>query len=756
MRRVRLLVALLLALTGPAAFVRTAASCTFSHLITSVPYASYSYITSPGQGTTASVIGNFWGLGGGNPSLNSGDDNGFTFSSGNANPYDDWFRSYFGNLYIGGTWSSPGVDGCVDNLTTPSPKRTAVLLTDQDAAGTTGYFVAECVQANTELNYDFSWGGQDVSLITTPMALVTVLSWIPGVSAQFEIAGPTAQEVSTGVRSDGSCTGLARGYRVYYQLRGMRPTNRLRDSGWIAATGELPLGQSATIILPCTFPCFFHFATSLVFDSGFETQHLSEGTSICPGASDIDGDGYFAGAYPCSAEDCDDLNPQVHPFAPEDCNDLDDDCDGQVDEGFDADHDGVKTCTGDCDDTRGTVYPGAPQLCDGINNDCSDPSWPAVPANEADGDGDGIRICQGDCDDSRGAVYPGAPQLCDGFNNDCSDPSWPTVPANEADADGDTYRICAGDCDDGNASVSPGGTEVCNGVDDNCNGAIDEGLIRTWRRDADGDGYGDPNVTQRSCFVVPGFVTTPGDCDDTNPAVNPEAIEVCNGIDDDCNGLTDEDWSGVDSDGDNVRNACDNCDTVYNPSQIDTDHDDLGNACDNCPTAVNPDQADPDGDGLGSACDDCPVDYNPNQVDFDADRVGDACDNCLFDFNPGQGDIDSDLEGDVCDFDDGLILQFRADPNYIEWQEEMGPTSWNVYEGDLDVLKATGVYTQVPGSNPLADRRCGESFNWVDDFDSPPARKVVFSLVTGVQAGVEGSLGQDSAGVERPNANPCP
>ncbi len=38
----------------------------------------------------------------------------------------------------------------------------------------------------------------------------------------------------------------------------------------------------------------------------------------------------------------------------------------------------------------------------------------------------------------------------------------------------------------------------------------------------------------------------------------------------------------------------------------------------------------------------------------------------------------------------------------------------------------------------------------------PPVGKTVFSLVAGVANGVEGSRGQDSHGVERPNANPCP
>ena len=72
------------------------------------------------------------------------------------------------------------------------------------------------------------------------------------------------------------------------------------------------------------------------------------------------------------------------------------------------------------------------------------------------------------------------------------------------------------------------------------------------------------------------------------------------------------------------------------------------------------------------------------------------------------------------------------------------------------MLKGTGVYTQAPGSNPLAERHCGETVTWVDDFDHPPVGKTVFSLVTGVANGVEGSLGYDSRGAERPNENPCP
>jgi hypothetical protein len=124
--------------------------------------------------------------------------------------------------------------------------------------------------------------------------------------------------------------------------------------------------------------------------------------------------------------------------------------------------------------------------------------------------------------------------------------------------------------------------------------------------------------------------------------------------------------------------------------------------------------------------------------------------------NPTQGDFNHDGQGDACDLYDGLIYIYSSDPNYVEWQQESGFASWNVYEGDLGVLRATATYTQAPGSNALAIRVCGTENTWVDDVTPPPAGKVKFTLVTGVVEGVEGSLGTNSAGVPRANTNPCP
>ncbi len=59
---------------------------------------------------------------------------------------------------------------------------------------------------------------------------------------------------------------------------------------------------------------------------------------------------------------------------------------------------------------------------------------------------------------------------------------------------------------------------------------------------------------------------------------------------------------------------------------VDTDGDGVPDASDNCPSVANPDQADGDADGVGDLCDNCPTTFNPDQADADLDGIGDACD----------------------------------------------------------------------------------------------------------------------------------
>lgn len=64
--------------------------------------------------------------------------------------------------------------------------------------------------------------------------------------------------------------------------------------------------------------------------------------------------------------------------------------------------------------------------------------------------------------------------------------------------------------------------------------------LSTFFVDADGDGFGDDANTVEACAAGPGLSETGGDCDDSNADVNPEATEICNGLDADCSGYADE------------------------------------------------------------------------------------------------------------------------------------------------------------------------------------------------------------------------
>lgn len=108
------------------------------------------------------------------------------------------------------------------------------------------------------------------------------------------------------------------------------------------------------------------------------------------------------------------------------------------------------------------------------------------------------------------------------------------------DSDGDGYSAEGGecgpiDCGDDNAGVHPGAVEICtDGIDNNCDGLVDiddpaATNCPSGCTDLDGDGF---STDGGACGAI--------DCDDTDPAVNPGAAELCtDGIDNNCNGLLD-------------------------------------------------------------------------------------------------------------------------------------------------------------------------------------------------------------------------
>jgi len=292
--------------------------------------------------------------------------------------------------------------------------------------------------------------------------------------------------------------------------------------------------------------------------------------------------------YVTDPTDCNDTNGAINPGETETVADgIDQDCDSGDTCYVDSDGDGYGTTTTvvstdmDCsdagestantdfDDSEPTAYPGASEVvADGIDQDGDGTE---VCYEDLDGDGYGTSATvassdldcddeeesteSSDLDDSDGTTYPGAPEIPgDGIDQDGDGTESCYV-----DADGDGYGTtttvastdmdCTDsgesaldtDCDDGEATTHPGADEYCDGIDDDCDGDVGEDHsidASTWFADVDGDLYGDPLSTDRSCDQPSGYVADDTDCDDSDAAVSPLEEEVCaDGIDQDCDGL---------------------------------------------------------------------------------------------------------------------------------------------------------------------------------------------------------------------------
>lgn len=230
------------------------------------------------------------------------------------------------------------------------------------------------------------------------------------------------------------------------------------------------------------------------------------------------------------------------------CDGVDNDCDGEIDNGFQSGECtvGVGACeatgeyecvdeqTAGCNATPGT--PSDEQCGDAIDNDCDGETDEddAVDAARwfADADGDGF----GDPNSSVRTCEQPAGYVSDDTDCDDTDPSVYQALTGYLDQDGDGYTsggqtLCtdgsvpsgylasenAGDCDDAQAAVNPGADEVCdNGTDNDCDGQADDSSAAdatTWFIDCDGDGFSADSAGSRRSCTTP---TAPTGCTSSN------------------------------------------------------------------------------------------------------------------------------------------------------------------------------------------------------------------------------------------------
>ncbi len=253
--------------------------------------------------------------------------------------------------------------------------------------------------------------------------------------------------------------------------------------------------------------------------------------------------------------------------------------------------------------------------------------------------------------------------------------------------------------------------------------------------DLDRDGHGEGVATATGCVAPPGYETTNDDCDDTDDAIHPGAVERCNGIDDDCDGADDPTYTWyADADGDGYGDD----DALSTACELPVGAALVGGDCDDADGSVHPDAT----EVCNGRDDDCDATTDLDAVDMttwysDSDRdgygedaaiaigcdvpdgvafVGGDCDDHDKDVSPGAAEMCNGADDDcdaLVDFDDPSIV----DPHF--WYEDADADGYGDPATELpscaDIHGRIEVGADCDDADAAIHPDAAESCNVIDD-----------------------------------------
>jgi hypothetical protein len=186
----------------------------------------------------------------------------------------------------------------------------------------------------------------------------------------------------------------------------------------------------------------------------------------------------------------------------------------------------------DCNDTDAAINPATIWYQDNDSDTYGNSAVSIVSCSQPTG----YVLSSNDCNDANPLIQLPTTYYTDNDNDGHGDVN--AIGVDYCTNPGVGFATMNDDCNDTLNTVYPGALEICDGLDNDCANGIDDGLTFVdYFTDADNDDFG-TGLAQSLCQNPGiGFALVNGDCDDTNAAAYPGAMEILNnGVDENCDG----------------------------------------------------------------------------------------------------------------------------------------------------------------------------------------------------------------------------